>query len=518
MQKMQDVLVVDDQKPVRTYIMDMINEMKLDIGRIFEASDGMEALEAVRGNKPEIILVDIMMPRLDGLEFIREIREEKIESHIIIMSAHQDFRYAKKAINYKVDDYLLKPVLKNELYSVLLTVTSSIQKQKQISSTVSKQEEHYRSMLLTEYLTGKDIFINVQSLLKNAGILPEHTFFTIALLQTEKMEAEEMEAIRTELAYRLELKGYAAVSCFNGVNELICIISLPEHGDQAFIDEMTRFMPNNLVKKSSCGLSAVLPGVHSLRELYRQAHIAVRECVYRGCRIMSYSEIKKNPQSLISSRRCDEILGLLENGIRSELDRRLEELFIKLNKENYSICEIENSMLYLVEYLYLHLTEDYPEICDIEAARSLLHNAKKIFNIKVEVKQIIDAMFNNIRRHQGSDNPKQPVDYLLEYIKTNFHKDISLSQAANELSMNYSYISNLFTIKVGRTFSDYLMQYRLEKSKKLLLDSRDKIHDIAGKCGYSNTKYFFKVFKEQTGHTPGEYRELYSKQKYAVIP
>lgn len=509
---MFDILLVDDQDEVRADIRTMISDMNLDISGIYDALDYSTALEAARKHKPDIILVDIMMPGLDGMVLIQSLREENINSHIVIVSSYDDFRYTKKAINYKVDDYLLKPVSRKELYSVLLSVMNTIRKDMDDVKKIREQENQYLNMLLFEHITGKDVFINTEKLFDNLGMNPAISSFAIAIVNVEGKEWEAVSDLKKAIDELFIQMKYTVYFIYNGSDKLIVIVCFKVSPDDTQSLEFTEILKKYFSGKAFCGVSDIAEGLQSLRELYRQADIALKESVFKGLNICFFSKVRKDNSFFVDANMCAEILGLLLKGKKTEIDGRLYEIFIRITKENYSIMEVKNSLQKLVDYLHLKLTDEYLGTYDIENARKLLHNSQKIFTIKVNLKKIIDDMFDFIKQDRTNINDNNIVDYILKYIKNNYARDISLTQVANELSMNYSYVSNLFTLKAGRTFSHYLMQFRLEKAKNLLLTKDDKVHEIALKSGYGNSKYFCRVFKEQTDLTPSEYRNMYAQK------
>ncbi len=508
---MIDILVVDDQDLVRMDIKKMILEMQIDVNHIFEASDGFGALDIARKNKPDVILVDIVMPRLGGLDFISKVREENLESHVIIISAYNDFQYAQMAIKYKVDDYILKPVLKSELFSKLLAITNSIMKDKNILINNHELKNQYIYILLFEYLNGKDVFINIEEIFDGLCIGSNMSTFMVAVFNTSGMSQEQAINNKVFIDVLLKSEEYTFVSFCNGIDKIIYIFSFIT----SKIDILTNNIYNNIKNSNkfiqNCGISETRIGLHSLRELYRQADMALKESIFKDSNIYLFSQIKKCSSSLVEINMCAEILGLMNNGMKGELDKMLSRLFVKLTKELFSICDVEESFLNLIDYLYINTVEEYPGIYDINTARNMIRNSNKTFNIKVSVKSIIDSMYNFMQQYKIKDSDNNDIDYILKYVKHNYNKCINLAQVSNELSMNYSYISNLFSLKVGKTFTQYIVQVRMEKAKNMLISTNNKINDIAENCGYSNSKYFYRVFKGYVGITPNEYRDKYTK-------
>ena len=162
----------------------------------------------------------------------------------------------------------------------------------------------------------------------------------------------------------------------------------------------------------------------------------------------------------------------------------------------------------MVGYLYTNLAGLYRGICDIDQVRSGLASASSVFRMKVIVKETIDSMYDRVQEMNKKDHSSYIVNYLINAVKNSYYGKISLNSLANELGMNYNYISGQFTKKAGLTFCVYLMNYRLEKARELLKDGKFNINEISGKCGFYDSKYFCKAFKKRYGITPGEFKNM----------
>lgn len=513
---MAGILLVDDQSIVRSGMIKMIRDMRLGMGAVYEAADGVEALEIAVEKRPEVILVDIMMPRLGGLQFIEELSKGNITCHIIIISAYSDFSFAKKAINFKVDDYLLKPVSKKQLFKVLISTKEKIQKEMNKVKAIKEQEYQYYYMLLYEYLTGSDVFLDAEKLFERVGKTLRYPFFKLEIIYFNSVEQAERICIKQMLDEQLKKNKHAFVTFDNGSGMLICIYNVMQKEDTS-CEELAKKCLNSAKIIYNCGLSDTMEGFQSLRKLYRRADIALKESIFKKTNFCAFADIKKEHKLFLNKNEYDLIINLLERGVKDELDRKIIDIFERMAEADLSFSSVENNLYNLVNYIYLNLKDSYPGFLDIEPIKEDLQKARNIFNIKVVIIDAIGNAYDYIRQYNTKDNPNYVIDYIIKYIKSNYQREISLAEVANNLSMNYSYISNIFSLKAGKSFSEYIMQVRLDKARELLTESDIKIYEVAEKSGYPDAKYFARVFKKHFNASPVDYREehlkKYSSQK-----
>lgn len=505
---MAGLLIVDDQDIVRLGMKKMIIEMEVDFGSIYEAGNGIEALELVFSKKPDIILVDILMPKLNGLQFIEELKKENINSRLIIISAHNNFKFTKEAIKYKVDDYILKPVSKKELYKVLMSAKNGIQKDMEEFKKVRDKEYHYFYMLLYEYLVGRDVLINVEKLIENFKIDFISFQFRIAIISFNCVENSKQLNFKQNIDKELKDEGLVFISLDNENGKLVYIADVYGQDDKRFESVLKKQLEGYYIEPN-CGISDCMAGLKCLRELYQQAENALKESIFQRVEFYAYCDIIKKKEYLLTRKDYEGFLDLFHNQSKLELDIKVNELFSSVADKNMNFSAVENALYNVVNYLYIGLKDKYPGICDILSFRNELQNSRNMFNIKLIVKKTIDNMYDYMQKFYTRDNSNHIIDYIIKYIKSSYQRDISLAQVANELSMNYSYVSKIFALKVGMSFSEYVIQIRLEKAKELLIDGNDKIYEVAEKSGYINPRYFCMIFKKHFGLSPAEYREKY---------
>ncbi len=506
---MSGVLVIDDQHIVRTGIIKMIQDLEQDFGKIYEASNGEDALKIAKAHMPDILLVDIKMPGIDGLQFIENLKNENLNAHIIIISAYDDFRFTKKAINYKVDDYVLKPVSKDELYEILTTAKRKIEKYKHEDVHSQKKEMQYDCILFYEFLTGNNVFINTNNLYAKIKLPTVNPKYRIAIFHFSKVETRRIIRFK-EVADREFCMSHIPILSFyiDIYKKLIYVLNINDTHN-CLLKNILKSISKQKSFIISCGLSETLEGISALKNLYRQADIALKESIFKKSDLCAFTNIQRHLKVLINIDKYKMILDALRCEKKDKADRLLDEIFLWIQKEGVCAYDTQAIMLDMVNYLHMHIVCTYPKIDIIEDARIGLKSSKSILGIKSVVKRFIDNIYNHIKEQNLMVDTNWIINYIINYIENNYEKDISLTYISNELSMNYSYVSSLFSQKTGVQFSKYLLKIRLEKAKDLLEKSNIKIYELGKKVGFYDSKHFNKTFKKYFGITPGQYKNKF---------
>ena len=499
---MTDILIVDDQDVVRAGIIKMLGDNGIEFDEIYEASDGEEAILIAKENNPEIILVDVVMPKVDGLQFINNLRNNEINSKIIIISAYGDFNFAKKAIDFKVDDYLLKPVSSRELLRSISKVRDeNLQKQQiQGEHTVS----HY-SAALYGYLSGDDAGIDIHNVLIGMGIERFHfPFYKIALIKCDYLASEQQSSIKGIIDEHLSSLNFRFISFDNGGSRIVYIVNTESMDDKKCSEAFLAIIKEKEMKVN-CGISNTSDSIDSFKELYRQANISLRQSVFKGVKVFTFSEMLKTSSQCITMKEYITLLDYFRNEKKNDFNKLIHDIFVRLVKEMVSVNNIENILLNLVSFIYTNLSGMSSEAFNGEDFIERLKNTGNIYGMKALVESTLDTFYTQYQEQNRKHSENYIVNSIIVYCNNNYSKDISLTRIANELSMNYSYVSTVFTKKYGMSFPKYLTNLRLNKAIELLKAGGVKINDVALSCGFKNSWYFCKIFKKYFDITPGKY-------------
>ena len=485
---MYKIIIVDDEKYIRKSIMNRVDWQRLGLTVAAEAGNGIEALELLKNIRPEIILVDIRMPRMDGLEFIAEAKKILPSSSYVVMSAYHDFAYAKKAIQLGVEDYILKPVEEEELSSVISAIV-----------------HRFNEIHLT------------RRLIRGSDNLNAHWF----------LAGREITAVALYLKDDWELDDYLA-----GVAKREWETLIPD-GDLYYLNEYSRsncyvflLTGNQLDMKD---VQILLERVwntldnregavaHSPVYIHDKADDAVRNCIDLLKRKMFYPERKILLPKLMSrqgaerERQEDTNLNDLyhyrsgQDGVK--LEARLRQAVDAAIQECNSIKYMEH-FISEFELLLRYIIKEQHNMMDVDIifhefrSKDYLLAYETVENLKESLNQAAKQIINSLGC-QDSDI----IFVIKSYIQEHFADNLNSADIAKKFFLNSSYFSTLFKEKAGMNFTAYVEGIRMEKAKEQLVWTSKQITDVALDVGYSDSSYFSKVFKRYFGMTPRQYRE-----------
>lgn len=463
---MMKLIIADDEKWVRTAIKTLIPIEKLGLTMSCEAANGIEALELCRQHEPDILLTDIKMPGLTGLELIKEVRKLLPELRIVVISGYNDFEYAKTAMKYGIADYLLKPVDENELVQVLERIVAELCEQTRLMKAKEAVEEQYR---------------------KAQPIMCEA--FLNQVISRNSMTADKM---RSELhKYGIELFHNSYTLCVTTPDESL----KPE--ENRYRNDYYRLIVKRTMKRYLNACEAL-----ETRFWEGSSTLAVYKagCLGKELRLILSEEMLNkitlnlklsNIQTALSY--IDSISNSLKNGsyINPTLVKEFFWQFVQ------SIIILLNIQLPLIRHEAM-VTGEQP----YERVKGTLF----MISLESYMKELLQRIFNFYHDKNPLDS-NNLVENAKKVIESNFAGDISLEQVAKHVHLSPAYLSELFKKEIGMSFIDYKTIIKIEYAKKLLCVPSMNISEISGKVGYSDPKYFSKLFKKITGKTIYEYRK-----------
>ncbi|MGL5259370.1 MAG: response regulator transcription factor [Lachnospiraceae bacterium] len=475
---MNTVLVVEDEKMIREGIVVMIKRMKLPIEEILQAKNGFEALELLKIRKIDILITDIRMPKMDGIELVGALKQIKQCPHTIVVSGYDDFNYAVEVLRQGVRDYLLKPIEREKLEVVLRNICNDIEEEKG-----------------ENYLEKQIGYQQIKYLLLN-----------------DTISESEVEIIRKQLDDIFPTDEYL-VCCFNKKeknNTLKKGIYIEDVGDYSvsiISKEMVEEI-ENISKEFSIGMSDIHNGIASLKNAYLEAQIARKEAFIRSCPYCYYKErtSKYEPISKEFVEHFVQVYGTdkMEGELKKYHNMLLKAKMNKIAAEDF-YCMTEQ----LIKGLY----ETYCRIidCDIEAFQEI--QIPLSYNTGQEYFKRFDLWIRSTQEKIVCEfedyKNKDKINKAILFIHDNFKTDLNMAVVSNYVSMNYSLFSLCFKQYTGTNFVNYLKQIRMDEAKKLLETTEEKIIDISNLVGYENEKHFMKIFKRECGVSPSEYRKNY---------
>lgn len=533
------VFLVEDEMVIRRGIKNSIDWEKE--GYIFcgEASDGELAYPMIIKEKPDILITDIRMPFMDGLELCKLVKKELPNIKILILSGYDEFDYAKEAIRLGVTEYLLKPISSGKLLEALNGVSESIRREKEDKDLVHKYMEEMRentehekqkffeqmiagNLSMADALeTGKKYEMNLSAGMYNlllfrftlgeenrkSGELLGEAEYAIEKL-TERLEyvfefqrgvegwafllmadnEEQMSERVKELSKDLEeiMKNYSTIAYFGGIGQPVA--RLRE------LEESFREAERALAARFTMELNRII----SVEDIRMAQNVDTLDDI----EITSFGEIEKTRTMLEK---------FLNNGAEDEIDEFVDVYINELPEENLKSVLMRQ---YIIMDAYIVMMSFCEKIEGIEgemqAQSEELKNSMKTIQTLEEIKNYIRMLLKKIIGVRDTISGRRYSD-IIEIAKDQIRKtymsdEISLNTIAAEVGMSPSYFSSIFSKEMGKTFVEHLTEIRMDRAKELLMCSSMKTSEIGYEVGYKDPHYFSYIFKKTQNCTPKEFR------------
>lgn len=505
---MYNILIVDDEKAIRDNLPKAIDFNSLGYYVCGTASNGEEAMKRVKELLPDVILLDVCMPVMNGVEFIKELRGSEYKDIIVILlSGHSDFHYAKEMIKYGAKRYLTKPV-DDELEIILLELRAEIQKKKNL--ILQNQLLNHLDLLHGMY-EGK---VYSRELFKNYFLL----HCVVLSNQLEEGGKHSFQIIRH---YMRNKHGTAAVGFFKERGSVITYLiskdALGEYSADKII--FSKHILKELREQGlNCSLllddSIFLEEIHTFREDYSEHLYTMLSKVFYGMGgVLIYHKKENEPEGCQLAEEeeyLDNIKQAVEALRQEDLESILEELEYRLYQNQYSLIYIQK-LNYKIYYMLMASLpasgkddKSEPLFLPIEwRETSVFFTFEEwITLIRNQILEIFTYMKQRRTLHSMGI-----CGNMIEYIRMHYQTAINLGEIADKYHINPAYLGRIFQKATGMTFKKYINRLRIEEAKRLLSQTDKLIYEIADCVGYKESKYFITRFISEVGISPNEYRK-----------
>lgn len=497
------VLIIDDEMITRQGIKHMIVWEQEGFQIIGEASNGQEGLELVEKEKPNIVLVDIMMPVMNGIDFSFILHEKYPEVQVIMLSSYDNFEYVKATLLNGVVDYVLKPTLNPEiLLSALNKAVRNIP-----GMHLNKQEEVSVHRHLERYLTGYQDTLDV-SMFNDKFPYMQYCIMAIDLKIACDNNKRLMERIGDWVSSAwMTTQEYRYFSVFIE-DEILCYIFNYLKKDEGHVKSQIQEVADKVTKvveNAFFVISEPFSDFSALKEHYQQEVLpCLKQKFYFPDRnLIMASEFCSDTK--IERFEYDQFTELLGS-------KRYEKAMTLLREYTLYLCECKYDE-YLAKNLIKNLLYNFlmsAQNCGISSEMLKGEYFKKIdaaanADAFIQCCDDIFEEFENVAGTASADDDRR-IREIKNYIWEHSGDRLDLTEVADVFGFNYHYISSYFNQHISEGFSGYLNKIRIEKACALLKDKKVPISDISGEVGYSDHGYFCRVFKKYTGKTPSQYR------------
>ncbi len=508
------VLIADDEAIVLEGLKYIIDWESLGFSICSQARTGDEALEKLMRLSPDLVLLDIRMPKLTGTEIVQIARENGFRGHFIILSGYSDFSYAQTAIKYGVDFYLTKPIDEDELENAVLTVKKQIEEERRSARTLSQYRENARDTIIRSLLTETDNDIssmNLSDLHLSTDIYQvviyerfnndpfQVTWDFAELLRVSNQDHNSFDHVTLDRKEVFLLKGSFALQRFERL--LTHYHVNPQKGsplDSLFLTYGRKvYRPEDIVHS-----------YHEACQLLERRFF----CEYNQ-HILGYENLPSPDDSTyhVTDEEALHYSGLLTNYIQTRNHRCMEELLHEIGQELFyctdGIPSIKRFLIDIYLQIKQKISQVYTNISIPFSTNSAIIDSIDGKSYLYEILKVLEGQFEMCMNAIGGPSSENIMDDVLHYINHNYMDNLKLETIAPLFGYNSAYLGKIFTKRVGESFNSYLDRIRIQQSKQLLEDENLKVYEIAERIGYKNVDYFHKKFKKYVGESPAEYRK-----------
>lgn len=518
---MYKYMIVDDEMIIRKGLIVRIEDLKLDIELVGEGENGAEGIDILKAANPDIIFTDMRMPLMDGRDFLEYIHENFPDKKVIVISGYSDYEYMHAAINSSVVDYILKPFDSNDIKKSIMKAISMINKEKTANSKIDLLEKEINQIQYQQDLQGllnaivnpatdlrslrlNYIRINNEEnsdnmVLVNVFISPQNFRNDLKEIWNSSKEANDSIFISNTL----NEGEYSILLCFKNDDEEKRI-----QGVYDFFHELMN-IEDGMCNIYVC-ISKAVKSIADLNKAYLQ-NIDLLQYRELGDRrgIYKYEDICKQSQNENIEKwdKYKEIISAVKGHDVCKIRELINSFFTFIeNREGLTFKSLKDSCINLYKAV-----EDYFKLKGISMkggfVEGFMQNYIYINDTSKLRNDLINIFINLANEIQGDGhNTHSLAEEIKKYIEKNYNFKITLEAISEKFFINSSYCSYIFKEKIGENLNEYLTKIRIEKSKSLLKNTKLSIEVVSKEIGYSNPKYFFKIFKKYVGTTPLEFR------------
>lgn len=539
-ERMYRFLIIDDEPVVREGISETIEWSDHGFELVGACRDGREGLAAIDRLHPDVVLTDVCMPFVDGLELAATIGEQYPTIKTILLTGYDEFEYAQEAVKLKVHDFILKPITADELREVLDTLRAEIDRERdhryklerldaQVKASLPVYRERLLNRLVEDDLSQTDFDRSIGLLdidLSGPAFIamivdidpvphPHEIIERSVVVSDERLLALAVNEIVEKITGDVQ----GVVTFSTAANETIVIVSLSEEERSVVValdlaETIAVHVQREISHTVSIGIGGPGSGIEEIPRAYREARTALEHRFVLGeNQIVTIQQVRGDTTQGAVTDRPD----LRKRFVRAlvagtpDIDAILTETLETLlsDREGIDQCHVTLHRILADTINALEgIGLDYREISSIEG--NPFEHLSRIKTLKEAERwflSFVEAVRRKLSGRRQRHSQRKAVD-ATEYIELHYAEpDLSLQDVCNALAVSKSYLSPIFKAHTEMTFVEYLTSRRMERAKELLGDGAMKVYEIAERVGYRDAHYFSLTFKKQTGETPREFQD-----------
>lgn len=527
---MYKIIVVEDEAILRRGMAASLQKGAPELLRVVgTASNGQEGLELILSIQPDIILSDVKMPKMDGLEMVRRAREEGVTARVLFMSGYEEFELVRSALTLKADHYLLKPIRTADLLETLQKLCRELDQERYLRAQMEENLPVMRQSFLQNLLTRPVQREKVLQGLNCYGLPLRDGRFTVLLCRLDGWDKPGKVADRELYKYgvcnittELLERHFCVAVCYDGEDSFTAILqgkdplALSMEEVLTVCSDICRQVERHLGVTLTIGAGRCRPGFGGIAVSYREACTAVDfRHILGNNRVISVEEVSLLGRTETIDLGLDQLESQLASqvklGLAADARATLEEIRALLKNAGLSLPRarmIGTELLVLIlrevgnwhggEQLQARLRTVGDEIGSRETLDGILDVLLAV------TEELIETI-----RESCDTQQKIIVEQAMRYIGEHFADEhLSLQEVAGAVHVSAPYLSTMFKRERGESFVSYLTDLRLQKAQELLRSTPLKVYEVAQKTGFSNQQYFSQCFKKHTGYSPLQFKNV----------
>ncbi|MFC5407191.1 response regulator [Cohnella soli] len=510
------IMVVDDEQAIREHLVGLKEWENIGCTVVGEAGNGSEALKSVPDCRPDLIITDIRMPVMDGIQLAETVRTLYPSVQVIFISAYDDFVYAKQAMKLGVVDFITKPIVVGELLNSVELLRQGIHR-------ADRDGELFQENMIRLQLSGKQDGINEEELRNLQPLLDRQT--VLISVEIDNMGSADtitnplsLLTLKEAVCNAMSRHSYPFWTYF-GQKGLFIILFQPD-GVECDIERDVLIIARNLTDRCktmfSYSISIVISGVLASLTDLRRGMLHIEEC--RDYRMLlgegsiiaydSLSSIQHGGMCAVTAETA-ELMGYLRRGEKERIPPYFRAVYRDMLSNGLKKIHVQHYALDLLERAERVMTEYRISIRHEEQ----IEDRKKILSYDTlsELMKFLEIRLSEVADRLSCYSEQSVSGWLkkmMHYIDTHYQEEITLVSLSKHVHMNHAYLCRLIKKETGTNFRELLWQIRIEKAKELLADSETKAFEVAYQVGFKDPSHFSQLFKRFVGVTPTEFRAM----------
>ncbi|MDP4088431.1 MAG: response regulator transcription factor [Bacillota bacterium] len=514
---MLKVLIVDDEPKAREGLREFIPWEEYGFSICGEGVDGQDALEKIAALNPDLVLIDIRMPGMYGIDVMKYACEKGFKGKFIVLTGFSDFEYARNSLRLGVRSYILKPIDEEELTEAVKNARQEILKENQLKKKVESSDRFLKSITLSNIILGIEKPDDFESEDRLNGLFKSCRNFQVALIHGRSfLESSGVgEEILSGISELLNTSDNVDVVGIDKNAALLIKNTSPQQSSK-ILERLYKRIGKSINMEVSIALGRLVDEADNIPQSYRDAVKLLELGFFQDeIKVVSWDAVTSKlgldthePGSMEISDYTEELFTFIEVNDKEKVTEVLNGLILYFVRSGYSMDKIKGIAINICVELKEKITANYSGIKDeVPSCDAILQNIYEKANLYA-LMNYLNEVFCSISDKACNDSADSVIKRILNYIDKNYYKSLRLEGLGEIFNYNSAYLGKIFKSYTGDNFNNYLDKVRIENAKILLSQKSMKIYEVSEKVGYSSMNYFYEKFKKNVGVSPKEFKKV----------